>query len=125
MAQSQRSPVSINLENSYKATKLNLTKEKGANAMKDVALAKERERVAAMDAENERLRRLFAQLAGTDIDVDATLQAGITSSPRTTATAGRRATIGGGVAGGSMEVDDKEQDTGDHTNGPESPPKGE
>ena len=60
MAQSQRSTATINLENSYKVTKLNLAKEKGANAMKDAALTKERERAVAMDTENERLRRVFA-----------------------------------------------------------------
>ena len=93
--------------------------------MKDAALAKERDRATVMDAGNERLRRLFAQLAGTDVDVDAALQAGTTPSPQTTATAGRRVIIGGGTAGGSMEVDVGDQDTGDHINGPESPPEGE
>ena len=125
MAQSQRSTATINLENSYKVTKLNLAKEKGANAMKDAALAKERERAVAMDAENERLRKLFAKLAGTDVDVDAVLQAGTAPSPQTTATMGRRVTIGGGAARGSMEVEVGDQDTGDHINGPESPPEGE
>ena len=93
--------------------------------MKDAELAKEREQAVAMDAENERLRKLFAKLAGTDVDVDAALRAGIAPSPQTTATTGRRVTIGGGAAGSSMEVDGGDQDTGDHINGPKSPPEGE
>ena len=93
--------------------------------MKDASLAKERKQVTAMDAENERLRGLFAQFAGTYIDVDAALQSGIAPSPRTIATTGRHVTIWGGAAGGSREVDDEEQDIRDHTNSPKSPPEGE
>jgi len=121
MAQSQRSTAPINLENSYKTTKLNLAKEKGANAAKDAELTKERERAAAMNAENEKLRSLVTQFAGAGVDVDAALRAGIAPLPTTTAT-DRRVTIGGGAErDGLMEVDEEESDSGDHANGSESP----
>ena len=79
-----------------------------------------------MDAENERLRGLFAQFAGAGNNVDDTLRAGIAPSPRTTATDERRVTIGDGAPGdGSMEVDDEEPDSRDHADGPKSPHEGE
>ena len=75
---------------------------------------------------DKRLRRLFAQLAGIDVDVDAALQAGITPSPspRTTATTGRRVTVVTVRLGAQWRWTFGDQDTGDHINGPESPPEG-